>query len=235
MRVEMNLATPLGSTAIATGKVPDDIDAFFQELRETVLAWHAPLGAGRHAFTAFLRARRRDTAHETLLHAVCARWNADPALAALAPTHVELSIGSDAEQWYGCTTSATPMDRRSGTVAMHVFEHARLLADIDRAQRDAESIERERRRANPVVAPVTLPAGIAGEVARYLRLEYGERWWQPGSLRARDLVFAGEFVIDGVSTQFWRYPGSDGPRWATVERFEHHYAIGMRDEGPPAS
>ena len=50
------------------------------------------------------------------------------------------------------------------------------FAKANEAQvREAKAAERARRRANPVEHPVALPANIKSEIARYLRLEYGER------------------------------------------------------------
>lgn len=78
-----------------------------------------------------------------------------------------------------------------------------------------------------------LPENIATEIASYLRLEYGERSQDKASLKEHDLVYEGDFVLDGVPTQFWRYPTWDGFAWATVERFENSYCLGMTDVPPP--
>lgn len=80
-----------------------------------------------------------------------------------------------------------------------------------------------------------MPRTIRSQLAHYLRLEYGEDHKDKSSIKAKDLSFDGEFVIDGVPTQFWRYPSSDpqGYNWATVERFEDNCVLGFADEPPP--
>jgi hypothetical protein len=95
--------------------------------------------------------------------------------------------------------------------------------------------ERKQRRSSPVRTPVRLPWNIRGRIASYLRLEFGESRWAKGSLKAADLTLVGEWVVDGVPTQFWRYPSSAprGHDWAIVERFDDHFSLGFADGPPP--
>lgn len=70
-------------------------------------------------------------------------------------------------------------------------------------------------------------------LARYLRLEYGEDENDPQSLKASDLSYVGEFVIDGVPTKFWSYPTSGGPMWGIIEEHGEQKLACLTSTGPP--
>jgi len=77
-----------------------------------------------------------------------------------------------------------------------------------------------------------LPPDIERQVLAYLHLEYGESPRQPGALKAADLHYEGEFLVDGTPTHFWSYPSSTHAMWATVAPMLGTYAIGMTGTSP---
>lgn len=70
-------------------------------------------------------------------------------------------------------------------------------------------------------------------LVEYLRLEYGEDEDDPDSIKASDLKYVGEFMIDGVKTRYWSYPTSGEPAWATIEFLPDGECAGMTDVPPP--
>lgn len=69
-------------------------------------------------------------------------------------------------------------------------------------------------------------------VAEYLRLEYGEDADDPDSLQASDLNYLGRFHVDGHPTDYWQYPTSDEPAYATMTMHDGSMALSMTDEPP---
>jgi hypothetical protein len=215
---------------------PLELDEFFARLKAGYLQWRRQLSNARHSLSIFAPIPRRDASYRDLLHGLCDRWNADQDIASAGPRHVELALGNRGDSWIGCTTAKDPIGkRRSEQGDMRFVDYALLKQAIESQQRRAQGDEKAHRRANPVVHPVGLPLNIASEIANYLRLEYGETARGKNSVKARNLRFEGEFVVDGVPTQFWRYPTSDSSkrRWATVERFDDSYHLGTTSEPPP--
>ena len=51
----------------------------------------------------------------------------------------------------------------------------------------------------------------------YLHLETGEEAGEEDTLKANDLVYVGEYVIDGILCKYWSYPTTGEPMWATIE------------------
>lgn len=70
-------------------------------------------------------------------------------------------------------------------------------------------------------------------MAEYLRLEYGEVAEDPDSLQASDLSYLGRFNVDGYPTDYWQYPTSDKPAYATMTMSDGTTALSMTD-APPA-
>lgn len=69
-------------------------------------------------------------------------------------------------------------------------------------------------------------------VAEYLRLEYGEDAEDPDSLQASDLTYLGRFQVDGYPTDYWQYPTSEEPAYATMTMREGGTALSMTDTPP---
>jgi hypothetical protein len=226
---------PDGVTAIATMPAPLDASEYFTILKLGVMGWYISLPAGRHSISVNSTVPRRDDIYRRLLEDICQCWNADPDLKALSTVHVEVSLNNRGDGWVGCSTAIDELDKRSGQREMHFLDYSRLIQELEARQQALEEEARKKRRENPVLTPVDLPRNITSEIARYLRLEYGEIYGEKGSIKARDLKFEGEFVIDGVPTQYWSYPTStkSGVAWATVERFDDTYCLGMTETPPP--
>jgi hypothetical protein len=70
------------------------------------------------------------------------------------------------------------------------------------------------------------------QVAEYLRLEYGEVAEDPDSLQASDLSYLGRFNVDGYPTDYWQYPTSDQPAYATMTMRDGTTELSMTDEPP---
>lgn len=69
-------------------------------------------------------------------------------------------------------------------------------------------------------------------VAAYLQLEYGEDAEDPASLQVSDLTYLGRFNVDGRPTDYWQYPTSGKPAYATMTIREGSTALSMTDEPP---
>lgn len=70
-------------------------------------------------------------------------------------------------------------------------------------------------------------------VAEYLRLEYGEDAEDPDSLQTSDLTYLGRFNVDGNLTDYWQYPTSGKPTYATLTMQEDGAtSLSMTDEPP---
>ena len=73
----------------------------------------------------------------------------------------------------------------------------------------------------------------------YLHLETGEEAGEEDTLKANDLVYVGEYVIDGILCKYWSYPTTGEPMWATIEDYSglESYSglqcIGMTATPPP--
>ena len=70
-------------------------------------------------------------------------------------------------------------------------------------------------------------------LADYLRLEYGEDKNDPKSIKASDLKYIGKFVIDGTITEYWSYPTSCAPMWATIEIIDDKDCASTTSVPPP--
>jgi hypothetical protein len=69
-------------------------------------------------------------------------------------------------------------------------------------------------------------------VADYLRLEYGEDADDPSSLKASDLKYLGRFDVNGSPTDYWEYPTSGKPAYATITMRADGEALSMTDDPP---
>jgi len=70
------------------------------------------------------------------------------------------------------------------------------------------------------------------QVAAYLRLEYGEDAEDPDSLQISDLTYLGRFNVDCYPTDYWQYPTSDQPAYATMTMRDGTTELSMTDEPP---
>lgn len=233
VKIHFSADTPAGTLALAAAPAPRSAEELFLHVKSTFLQWHAD-SPRPYSLTVYATVQSRDAAYTDLVEQFCSHWNGDADIASLPATHVEVSLSYKGDAWIGCTTVTDPLNKNSSACAMHAFEFAPLMAKLEAQQLDLEEAERRRRRANPVENPVPLPSDLASEIAKYLRLEFGEDGRRKGSVKVADLVFDGEHVVDGVPTQFWRYPARVGePGWVTAERFEDHYCISVASAGPP--
>ena len=183
-----------------------------------------------HSYEGHVELLRRPLNCQAPLQAFCALWNADAALASI-PAKVTLKIMHRADVQLECTNSIGLPLLSKGLGPMRVFDEKIELAALTQAWEAQVKQAKSAQKAAPVNNPVELPKNIRTEIAAYLRREYGESARDKTSVKAKDLVFEGEFVIDAVPTQFWRYPSST-PSWATVERFADHYGLGMGESHP---
>lgn len=69
-------------------------------------------------------------------------------------------------------------------------------------------------------------------VIEYLRLEYGEDAEEPDSLQISDLSYLGRFDVEGYPTDYWQYPTSDQPAYATMTMRDGTTELSMTDEPP---
>lgn len=205
---------------------------YFDQLKAGVIEWRRALPEGAHSlsiFTTLAQAERQ----RVLAQKVCDQWNADPTLSSL-DANIEISFGTDEDVSTGCTTYDDPVYKK-GRRELHVIDYQAILARVERETESMREEERQRRRTNPVQRPVALPLWIRWEIASYLRLEYGESFWERDSVKPWQLRYVGEIAVDGVPTRYWTYPTSDGkPHYATVERFDNSYSLGMTADPPPA-
>ena len=70
-------------------------------------------------------------------------------------------------------------------------------------------------------------------LADYLRLEYGEDKSDPSSIKAKDLEYDGEYVIDSTPTKFWKYPTSKGHEWVVIQEYPEGRCADFVNSPPP--
>ena len=70
-------------------------------------------------------------------------------------------------------------------------------------------------------------------VADYLRLEFGEDPADPLSVKASDIVHLGEFLIEGVVTDYFMFPHDGEPLWVTIETIDGRDCAGTTTRPPP--
>lgn len=207
--------------------------ALFHAFMRSLNGWLAKLPSHPdliHSYEAHVVLLRRPLDCHAPLQAFCALWNADAALASI-PAKVTLKLMVRADAQLACTNSIGLPMLSKDIAPMRVFDENLELAALTQAWDAQLTQAKAAQRAAPITNPVHLPKNIRSEIAAYLRLEFGESARDKASVKAKDLVFDSEFVIDGVPTQFWRYPSST-PSWATVERFADHYSLGMGESHP---
>ncbi|MEW5837312.1 MAG: hypothetical protein AB1717_00555 [Pseudomonadota bacterium] len=224
-----------GVAAYASMRLAKSGAECFARLKDGSLAWFATLPAsGKHSLSVESPVSRKDAACHSLLEEVCQYWNTDPELEKLSSVHIEWVLTHRDNAWIGCGTAVDEFAKTSAQRDMHLVDHEALCEEAERRAQLPEK-PAQSRQDQPAAKPVELPENIATEIASYLRLEYGERSQDKASLKEHDLLYEGEFVLDGVPTRFWRYPTRDGFAWATVERYESSYCLGMTDTPPPSS
>jgi hypothetical protein len=207
--------------------------ALFEAFRRDLNGWSSRLkiAAGPiHSYEAHVALLNRPSDCHAPLEVFCSLWNADVVLASI-PAKVTIKLIYRSATLLACTNSIGLPMLSKGIGPMRIFDEEAELAALTQALEAEIKQSKAAQRAAPVTDPVELPKDIRTRIAAYLRLEYGESARDKASIKARDLVLEGEFVIDGVPTQFWRYP-SKSPSWATVERFADHYCLGMGESHP---
>ena len=71
-------------------------------------------------------------------------------------------------------------------------------------------------------------------IADYLRLEFGEDKSNSESVKAEDIKHLGNFIINGISTDYFTYPQSgEAYMWATIETLDGRDCAGMTSAPPP--
>lgn len=73
---------------------------------------------------------------------------------------------------------------------------------------------------------------FVNDIVAYLHLEYGETPYAHGALKAADLKYVGQYMLDGWPTHFWWYPTNQEPCWATVFLMDDVPCIGMTTTSP---
>lgn len=228
--ITTNFSMGENSSSLCEMSEPLDIEEFFDRLKAGFLQWRRDRSKAMHSLSIRVPISRRDDLYRDMIQGLCSRWNSDQDIADVGPSHIELSFAHRYVDWIGCTTAKNvTLKWQSEQGAMQFVDYIILMKAINAQLREWKTKERSRRRSNPVKHPAELPGNIKTEIARYLRLEYGESAHDKNSVKARDLKFVGEFIIDGVPTQFWEYPTSNPkkPNFATVERFDGSYCLGM--------
>jgi hypothetical protein len=220
--------------AIAELACSDDVDAYVSQLKLGVMTWLSKIPKNAQANVwVFTNYRRPREVQLEFADRLCSAWNADAEVRDDPRANLRVDIGSKALTTYCCSTFEDLAEKK-GRQPMRVFDLQAMAKAAEEERLKQEATEREQRRANPVTRPIWVPPWIAWSVARYLRLEYGESFLSADGLKPWQLKRLGEYVVDGVPTIYWQYPTSDKvPRYATVERFNDHYALGMTDEPPP--
>lgn len=218
-------------------------EELFNDLKKAYLEWRNRLGESAITcnVTGGTDKQSSDAEHKT--KKVCEYWNQDKELISLSPIRLKFTVEAAFKPWIGFTSTTGPGMYGELNSTMRIFDakqdtaaamQALMARGKDAEERLArEILEAKKRNAERARNPIALPGSIAKEIAEYLRLEYGESWWQKGALRASNLKFVGEYIIDGVATQYWSYPTSTGVEWATVERFDDGYCLGMTSAPPP--
>ena len=224
------------SSCLCEMSEPQDAQEFFDRLKLGFLQWRRSLSDSLHSLTVSAPIPRKNEAYRDLIQGICERSNSDPDIAAAGPTHVELALTDRHINWIGCTTAKIVLYKmQSEQGDMYLVDYVQLHRNLEAQVREAKAAEKARRRANPVEHPVVLPANIKSEIARYLRTGIRRKCTRQGQFEGAQPGVRGEFVIDGVPTQFWSYPSSNPkkPMWATVERLDGSYCLGMTDKRPP--
>jgi hypothetical protein len=223
-------------------------DDVFSHLKKAYLNWRREVRDSARACEVVGYVDDKSSEGEQRIRSLCELWNQDAELTALPPINFILVVEAGVWSWMGLTSSVAPvvpMDRQnSSTMRLFDFkqEHAQEMAAwethwAEYGKKNEESLAREleaakKKNAEKARNPMQVPKGVAGELAAYLRLEFGESWY-PRSVKAYHLKFVGEYMIDGVTTQYWSFPTSAEPMWATVERFDNSYSLGMTSDPPP--
>ncbi len=230
-----NFDSGVGVSTICEMSTPCNASNCFMRVKAAYVQWRATLRSGAHSLSIQIAVPRRDDTYRDLLRDVCLLWNVDSELSALDPLHIEVTLSNCGECWIGCSTAVDLADNTAKQGEMRPFEWSDVIKEQGTRQQALLEQEVSRRRTNPVKNPVVLPRRIASEIAEYLRLEFGES--ARTGVKAGQLKFEGEYLIDGVPTQYWRYPTSNPtkPGWATVERFDGTYSLGMTTIPPPSN
>ncbi len=218
-------------------------EELFNNLKKAYLEWRRRLGESAKTCNVTGGTGRQSSDTELKTKQLCEYWNQDKELISLSPIRLKFTVEAAFKPWIGFTSTTGQGMYGELSSTMRIFyekqETAATIQALMARGKEAEErlareiLETKKRNAERARNPIALPGGIAKEIAEYLRLEYGERWWQKGAIRASNLKFVGEYVIDGVTTQYWSYPTSTGVEWATVERFDDGYCLGMTSDPPP--
>jgi hypothetical protein len=70
-------------------------------------------------------------------------------------------------------------------------------------------------------------------IADYLRLEFGEDVSDPKSVKASDIKHIGNFIINGIVTEYFSYPHSGDPSWVMIETIDERDCVATTNRPPP--
>lgn len=206
----------------------------FNRLDRVYREWRGGLRDGNHTLEVQMPISNRLSSYESTLRDVCGLWNAAPISTEFPGTRLNVWLTYRGKNWLGCSTAVDTSSPESEQGPLRLIVWADTLRASRARDRASMNEERAKRRANPVRNPVEVPKNIARDLARYLRLEFGESPRSTKSVKASNLEFVGEFVVDGVPTQYWSFPNSAPPRvWAIVERFDDHIGLATTTRRPP--
>lgn len=215
-----------------------ELAQLFELLQPAIREWLGQQQGGadrRHSLSIVLDCGRRSAEQAAQLQSFCDQWNAAAALDGDKTLFLELSLGDGRTSWLQASNKVDLFAYPPQVGAMHCFDTEWLLQQSELRGQQLEQEARALRLANPVQRPAPVPWNIRWQLAAYLRLEYGESFWSRRGLKPWQLRFDGEHVIDGVPTQFWRYPSSEGHSWASVERLDDTICLGFADGPPPGA
>lgn len=233
-KIQFHVGHGRTSKAVAEVSLGDSSAALFEAIKMGYLAWRRQVGEGSHDMQVFAYAPKRLPRYPELVEDLVTAWNGDGELQRLVPMRFEFWIGTRARQWLGFTNGRFPHDpgRLSRQVRALKMEDREAELEAHRAALAmASQIGQQQLKVGQAV---DLPADIRSEVVAYLNLEFGESSDGLGVLTDKDLTWEGEFLLDGVPTQYWRFPTSvpAGAAWATVGRYSDHYVLGMTTTPP---
>ena len=233
--VKWSQEIPIGDHRLCAGGISPDAEAdeIFEAISQLYVSWMSESEGHPSRLDLSMLARRRELRLEELARTLVEKWNS--AGIGLPNGRFELWIGTEAENWFGLTNGAHPVNWMPVESVVRFVTYSETEEAKEAYFREEEERERARRRANPVLAPVNLPRNIASELARYLKLEFPELGAAPCSLTAKNLKLAADVIVDGVPTQYWLVPNSENrPLWGLVERFDDGYCL-SHTQKPPAA
>jgi hypothetical protein len=133
----------------------------------------------------------------------------------------------------------------TSVVCVLIYMIYRILLVKTGENRDglAQSVEQHERHAEetgevetaPWMGSTGLPAADEQQLAKYLRVQLKEPYFEVGSIRAKDLYYMGAFKEDGWRVHYWKVPSRfDGKKYAYIEQsYSGETWTGWGDREPP--